>query len=192
MEAYKSTESADLTTGINSSSELPAVTSDITLHSQSSGRRRPTSTASTSSSFTALSATDFTSASKLGPSSSTAYTTKRSNTPSDSTSGATDSSNNNLSQAGQIAIGVVVPVLTLIAGLVFGIRAWSRKVLVRRSIRAGEASETDNNANELQLLTRQGTLPLQRQMTGGPQRQMTDSLQRQMTDTPRELEQNWI
>lgn len=176
MEASQSTESTDSTTQINSSFESPAVTSEVTPQSQSSGHWPSTLPKSTSGLVTALSLTDFTSASREGPSPSTAQATQPSNTPPDSSSRTTEFSNNNLSQEGQIAIGVVVPVLTLLAGLVFGIRAWSRKVTIGKSFRELEASETENNENVELQRTDQGTLPLRRPMI----------------DTPREVDQSWI
>ena len=176
MEASQSTESTESTTQTNSSIESPAVTSEVSPQSQSSGHQPSTLPMSTSGLVTALSPTDSTSVSREGPSPSTAHATQPSKTPSDSSSRATEFSNNNLSQGGQIAIGVVVPVLTLLAGLIFGIRAWSRRVTIGKSSRKLEASQTVNNANiELQR-TDQGTLPLRRPMI----------------DPPRVIDQSWI
>ena len=171
-----STESTDLTRQISSSFESPAVSSKTTTQSQSSGHRPSTTAMSTSGSVVALSLTDSTSAPRQEASTPTAYATQPSATPSDSSSRTTDSSNNNLSKGGQIAIGVVVPVLTLIAGLVFGIRAWSRQVSLRRSSKREEGGTMGKNAIELQQRNGQETLPPRRQMT----------------DTAQDLNQSWI
>ncbi|CAF9910931.1 MAG: hypothetical protein HETSPECPRED_010236 [Heterodermia speciosa] len=178
MEAFKSTASTDLTTYINSSNKSPAVSSETTPQSRYPGHRPSTLATSTSGSVNSPSLTDLTSASRAVASPSTASATQSSATPTDSSSGTTDFSNNNLSKGGQIAIGVVLPVLTLIVGLVFGIRAWSRKVHLstRRSIKPDEVTRTDMNAKKPQQRNGQGT----------------DPLRRQMTDMPQNFDQGWI
>lgn len=157
-EASSSTQSADLTTQAIDSSRSPTLSSSPSLNNRPSAQDK-----SPSSSASPAILTDSASLSTRHTATlSTSFTPQPSATQSGSGSKNTDSSNNNLSKEGQIAIGVVVPVLGLIAALVFGIRTWNKIVPVDKRLSlpgssAGREAKRPRNATTNEQQTRRET-----------------------------------